>query len=373
MLLRNRAGWVFPDLEHKDSVMLLTLGCVPDDGVVHIANLKGPAGNIAEFTQLLGVPPAAVSADELRSWSETSALPALHSDRSLRAFRKMRSHPGISHQDHGWSFHPATELHATQDKKYMVLDRDPDDQLWPVYSGRSFNLWDSDTGKYYAAAKPDTIVTRLFDKRRRQARTKRSPFFGLAENALDDPDTLPCFRPRIAFRTISPSANPRTLIVALIPPRVVCNHMAPYLLRRAGDEAAEAFVLGALSTVIVDWFVRRFVETSVDFHLFQDLPVPILNTDAPIHLRVIQRAGTLAATDDRFADWADGVNVPVGSVLDDEEKYARVVELDAAVGHLYGLDSDDIKHVFETFHDGWDPSRRLERVLDHYEDLKSLA
>ena len=37
--------------------------------------------------------------------------------------------------------------------------------------------------------------------------------------------------------------------------------------------------------------------------------------------------------------------------------------VDAAVALLYGLDDADVRVVFETFHEGWDPSERLERTL----------
>ena len=39
------------------------------------------------------------------------------------------------------------------------------------------------------------------------------------------------------------------------------------------------------------------------------------------------------------------------------------------MAHLYGLDEDDVKVVFETFHVGWDYASRLAAVLDHYRDL----
>ena len=83
-------------------------------------------------------------------------------------------------------------------------------------------------------------------------------------------------------------------------------------------------------------------------------------------------AGTLAAVDDKYGAWADAVGVPVGSVGDDE-KPDLIAQLDAAVALLYGLDESDVRHIFETFHVGWDYSARLERVMDHYRDLSSPA
>ncbi|MCZ7531728.1 MAG: hypothetical protein M5U31_16195 [Acidimicrobiia bacterium] len=45
-----------------------------------------------------------------------------------------------------------------------------------------------------------------------------------------------------------------------------------------------------------------------------------------------------------------------------------IAELDAVVAHLYGLDERDVRHIFETFHEGWDPQQRLDAVLAHFRD-----
>ncbi len=41
-------------------------------------------------------------------------------------------------------------------------------------------------------------------------------------------------------------------------------------------------------------------------------------------------------------------------------------ELDAVVAHLYGLSEAQLRHIFETFHEGWDYRPRLEAVLEHF-------
>ena len=39
------------------------------------------------------------------------------------------------------------EFDATNDKHHFDFGR-PDDAMWPVYKGASFNLWEPDTGTY---------------------------------------------------------------------------------------------------------------------------------------------------------------------------------------------------------------------------------
>ena len=55
--------------------------------------------------------------------------------------------------------------------------------------------------------------------------------------------------------------------------------------------------------------------------------------------------------------------------MEEAEKDDLIHELDAAVAHLYGLDEDQLVHVFETFHEGWDYADRLESTLKHYRKL----
>ncbi len=60
--------------------------------------------------------------------------------------------------------------------------------------------------------------------------------------------------------------------------------------------------------------------------------------------------------------------MPTGSVKA-SEKEDLVAELDAAVALLYGLDEDDLTHVFQTFHVGWRYEDRLEAALAHMRRL----
>lgn len=251
------------------------------------------------------------------------------------------------------------ELDATNDKHLFGGEG------WPVYKGASFNLWNPDTGVRYATADPESIQDALQGKRLRQQRNARSAFSEFPREWAVDRATLPCLRPRIAFRDIARATDTRTLIAALVPGGLVLTNKAPYVLWPAGDPPDEAYLLGVLCSIPLDWYARRVVEVSVNFHLFNSLPIPRPAPDEPLRLRVVEIAGRLAAVDERYAEWAAAVGVPVGSVGEDE-KGGLVAELDAVVAHLYGLDEVDVVHVFETFHAGWDPSERLAAVLQHF-------
>jgi hypothetical protein len=237
--------------------------------------------------------------------------------------------------------------------------------FWPVYKGESFDLWTPDTGTYYAWADPGKLLPHLEAKRQRGGGIKSSPYSEFQASVLRDRATLPCLHPRVAFRDVTNRTNQRTLVAALIPPEVVITNKGPYLLWPRGDSRDEAFLLGVLSSLALDWYARRFVEVSMNFFIFNPFPVPRPQADDPLRRRTIELAGRLAAPDDRFADWAAQVGVDCGP-LDEEEKADRIHELDAVVAHLYDLSEKQLVHIFETFHEGWEYEERLRATLNHF-------
>ena len=210
----------------------------------------------------------------------------------------------------------------------------------------------------------------MHERRLRQSTTSSSAFYGTDPEWLTDPNTLPCFYPRIAFRNITSSDRPRTTIACLVPPRVFITNAAPYLLFPQGYSEEEAYILGVLSSVPFDWYARRVVELNFNFHIFNSCPVPRPQEDDPLRNRVIHLAGRLATVDDRYGNWADQVGVEVASVKTEQEKADLIAELDAAVALLYGLDESDIQVIYDTFHKTIDHLPDIKAVLGHYRNLQ---
>lgn len=256
------------------------------------------------------------------------------------------------------------EFDATNDKH--LWQGQGDAGPWPVYKGASFNIWEPDTGVRYGTADPAVVRAELQRKRLRQNKLARSAFSDFPREWAEDPSTLPCLRPRIVFRDIARATDTRTIITALAPGNVVLTNKAPYLLWPQGDERDEAYLLGVLSSMPLDWYARRVVEISVNFHIFNGLPVPRPDRDDPLRRRVEKIAGRLAAVDERYAEWAEAVGVEVASVRDEAERDDLIAELDAAVALLYELDESDLRVVYATFHEGADYSARLAAVTEHH-------
>ena len=173
---------------------------------------------------------------------------------------------------------------------------------------------------------------------------------------------------RSGTRRISPDSREQSSL-ALVPPEIFIGNQAPYLLWPRGDEKDQAFLLGILSSIPLDWYARRFVEKHVSFFVFNPFPIPRPGRDNAFWQRAVRLAGRLACPDDRFDAWAETVGVEYGTLAADE-KEDRIHELDAVVAHLYGLNEPQLVHIFETFHEGWDHQSRLDSVLRHFNDWK---
>jgi hypothetical protein len=375
-MLLNSSGWVFDDAEHRYTIALAAVarGAVRETGADVV--LEGPYPSMASY--IAGRARVAerprFTGDQTREWNDTRSLPLLPSAQSAEVFLKLRGAPRLDLADpRSWRARPYAELHATNDAHLMNLESERKPRgFWPVFKGESFDIWKSDTGTYYGYADPAVVVPALQEKRQRAAQ-RGPPFSEFSRDWVRDDSTLPCRHARIAFRDVSRATDSRTVRAALLPPKVVLTNKAPYLLWLRGDDGDQAYVLGVLCSLPLDWYARRFVEVSLSYFIFNPLPVPRPPLELPLHARVVEIAGRLAVqNDERFEEWAAALPVTIAPLAEDE-KEDLIHELDAAVAHLYGLDERDLVHIFETFHEGWDYDPRLRATLRHFQRLHGRA
>lgn len=362
--LLNRDGWVFDDAEPRYTVALSALGRAgrkqPILAPARVI-LRGPFASREHFDEGRTRPPAEFDAQEVLGWTESAAVPLFPTETSVEIFRQMRRHPRLDLDDgNTWRARPTTELHATNDKRLMDLQSETcPPGYWPVYKGESFDLWEPDRGPehYYAWGNPKDVLKHLYEKRLRAGRNAKSPFSEFPPKWLKNQNTLPCLSPRIAFRDVTRSTDSRTIRAALIPGGVFVNHTAPYLLWSRGDVKDCAYLLGILSSLVLDWHGRKVVETHLTFFVLNALPIPRPERADHRWQRVVELAARLAAVDERFAEWATAVGVSYGA-LEETARFEMICELDAVVAHLYGLEEGHLRHIFETFHEGWGPGTR---------------
>jgi hypothetical protein len=383
--LVNNRHWAF-DIHPQWTIALVI---AEKDAAEHQATLRGPFSSMNDYLTGMSAESEAVAevpASEVFSWSESASIPLIPAQ-DVDVFTTMKRHPALSADVSEWSFRPVAELHTSKEKRFYDFNLASPEKgaTLPVWTGSTFNLWSPGSGEPYAYAQPEEIEQLLQDKRANQIRLKSSAFYGLSEEWAADPKTLPMRSPRIAFRDVCRATDSRTMICALVPGGVALVHVAPYLFRKRGHLANEAYLVGVLSSIPFDWLTRRFVELHMTFDLLNYFPVPRIDPQSgsalnaqglampdgidlrPVRDRVIEISGRLAAVDDRFAAWAKEVGVPVGSVKTPEEKEALIAELDALVSLLYGLSRGQVEQVFATFHRGWDYKPRLAAVLAQFD------
>lgn len=352
----NNGYWVFDKPVHASKEFAFT---VVQRGGSHVVQFAGPFASERDF--LHGSDRlAAVPAAEFATWSDVAAFPLMPDSESAAIFQIMHRHPSFSDTRPGWDFRLTNELHSTNDAGLYDFDLS-DNDMTPIYKGESFNLWEPDTGIYYARSNPRDLRAHLTRKLAAQSRQKKSPYLGLDFGAR-----LPMDRPRIAFRKITSNTNQRTTVAALIPGGVSATEGCQVVLRAKGDEKAEAFLLGVLSSIPFDWASRRWVEINFNFYVMKSLPIPTYDASAALAKRVVNVAGHLGAIDGRYREWAAAVGVEVGTGKNEAIRADLIAELDALVSLLYGLTDTQVRHIFATFHRGWDYKERLDSVLKHY-------
>jgi hypothetical protein len=351
-LLTNAKNWVFDAVDPRYTFALVVVAGSTGKEVRY----SGPHFSKDELEDFEATQ-SCIPRDEFMTWSSLLAFPRIPNGRATEAYRQMIKSPRIFEERPGWDFRPVQgDLNATKGLGVFEFEASQTRTV-EVWGGASFNLW-SAHGDPYAYAEPSVIRSNLKDKYSKSARSKTSPFKDLTLSS----ESLPMDRARISYRAISNSTNTRTVIATLIPPGVALVHSAPYLFRKSGDERSEAFLLGIMSSIPFDWAARRWVELNVTFELLRDLPVPQYSESDMRCQRLVELSAQLAASDERFIDWANAVGVKVGSIVEEETVNRALWEIDALTALLYGLSPSQVDTIFSTFHRGWDFNARLERV-----------
>lgn len=365
VVLVNHKEWVFQDVHPQTTIGLIATRHGHPEG--KSVSLRGPFSSMDRYIAGISRSGAAFSPAEIMSWTDSASLPLLPTEESIEVFAQLREAPRLDLIEHkSWRVRPDSELHATAQKNLMDMEAEKCPKgFWPVYKGESFDIWEPDTGTYYAYADPAIVKAFLYEKRLRGARKKDSAHGEFSLDHLRKKESLPCNTARIAFRDITNRENYRTVVAALVPPNVFLTNAAPYLLWPRGDEKDQAFLLGVLCSTPIDWYSRRFVERHLSLFLFNPLPIPRPGRDQFFWTEVVRCAGRLAASNKQFSAWASAVGVECGS-LDEHQKDVLTHELDAAVAHLYGLSELQLIHIFETLVEKWDYANRLESTLKQY-------
>jgi hypothetical protein len=357
----NSNSWLFEGVDTRYTCALTLIAKESSQKVI----FAGPVTNKNQL-EIVSTLQVEVSRDEFLSWSDSAAFPVIPSTSAISIFQKLNSTEKLKDKVHLWDFVPFTELHANQDRAAFDVAGQPSASSIPIYKGSSFNIWAPEANAPFAYANKINILAYIQTKVVNSARLQRSAFHGRPT----DLSSLSIHKPRIAIRQITNRTNNRTVIPCLIPPMVAVTHQACLLLNRAGTAREEAFLVGVISSMPLDWYARRIVEGNLSLDIIKNLPIPYLGIDTPQGNRVIHLAATLAAIDERYRDWANEIGVQVPGLIDDEAKTEMIAEIDALVCLLYQLEKSEVQEIFGTFQVGKSYNEHLQKVLTHFDNWK---
>lgn len=212
---------------------------------------------------------------EVRNQSEKRIL-----ERLCRAFPRLGDSPD-------WSISFRRELDMTNDSAQFIERADAErlgfipgadgrwlsessaDVLLPLYEGRMVAQFNS-SAKAHVGGQGRGSVWRVLEPGDRSI----IPHYLVRESFALSRGWTP--RPRAAYCEISGHANERTIQASLISSSAVCGNKVPVV--SIGDNTvAEHYAWLSLSnSFVVDWMMRRWVSTTVNFFYWLNVPFPAL-------------------------------------------------------------------------------------------------
>lgn len=167
----------------------------------------------------------------------------------------------------------------------------------------------------------------------------------------------------IAFRDITNATNERTFITSITPGKVASNNKLPFIASQLGVTDS-VLLLAILSSIPFDFAVRQKVGgTSMNFFYVKQLP--ILKPNQIPHdykWEIVKRTCELCYFNHDLDGWAEELfneltdehktELPqLGRkepwIFHPERRAVLQAELDAIIGHLYGLNTEDMRYILD--------------------------
>jgi hypothetical protein len=205
------------------------------------------------------------------------------------------------------------------------------DVLLPVYEGRMVHQYNS-TAKAYTSGSGRSALWSIPDP----SSTIVVPHYFVTENFALSKGWLP--RKRAAYCEISGHANDRTVLAALVPDFAICGNKVP-VLRLEGDQLGDHFLwLAYANSLVIDWIMRRWVSTTVNFFYWKNIPLPTRRSNVFFERRIQEAAKNLSVHDS------------VLDVVDNLHSRALLrFFIDASVIAMYDLTGEEVGLLLEDF------------------------
>ncbi|MGH9347593.1 MAG: Eco57I restriction-modification methylase domain-containing protein [Vicinamibacterales bacterium] len=301
--LDNRAS-IFPIHRSVRFVLLTATTARPTERIACRFGVSDPADLDAVDESGLQAPafPVTLSRSFVArvSGEDDLAIPELATAMDLRILEKITaSHPWLSSAA-GWHARFGRELNASDDRGAFVPATGARGAR-PVLEGRQIGPFRVTPEASRYELSPAAMFT-----------TRVSP------------------RARLAYRDVASATNRLTLIAAIVPALAVTTHTL-FCLRTPFSYERQLTLCALLNSFVANYLVRLRVNTHVTIAITSRLPVPVVAEDDPAARRLAELARILS-----------GATAPV-------ETMAEYVELQALATHLYGLSTEELARILDTF------------------------
>ena len=179
------------------------------------------------------------------------------------------------------------EIHMGNDRELFVSGSDG----LPLYEGRM--VWQYDhRAKGYRSGRGRAAVWESLDFA--DPTKSIQPQWRIASVPPKAADRVQ--RYRVGFCDVASPTNERSLVAALIPPRVICGHSLPTFLFPEGHEWAYSCWLAVANSFIADLIARKKVSLHMSLGILDSIPFPRPRSDDPTARRLVPLVARLTCT-----------------------------------------------------------------------------
>lgn len=271
----------------------------------------------------------------LNNVSAELGVPEVKTADEVRVLETIWKHGCQMRQHHTFSYaRPIRELDMTLDRNLFIRtnERNIIDRL-PLIEGRMISQYRCGSKEYITgsgrSAKWEVVPP---------GANKVSPQYVIDGSMLDRDLASRVKTNRIGFCDIAGQTNERAMQAAFIPAGCVCGNKVPTLLFHNNDEAL--LWLGIANSFVFDWVVRRYITTTINFFILENLPLPEMPSGSDIAKSIIAHTREACFLMSGSGHWTD------------EDAWIFATErakIDALVFRAYGLLEDDLDIVLSDF------------------------
>jgi hypothetical protein len=146
-MLTNKRGWVFEDVHPQKLIALVTANVNRTKGST-VFRLEREFHDLASWVSRSPGTAIDVPLELLRTYSPTLVVPLLPKQESFDLVRIFMRSPALAHHTTLRVRRVYADFETSKDRDFWHSEKAKGD--WPVYAGEAFDLWDPDTGSYYA-------------------------------------------------------------------------------------------------------------------------------------------------------------------------------------------------------------------------------